>query len=121
MKTSWTRARSWLSDSIPFVSMITTGVIEGRNLLAGRATLQEALSRGARRIGKAAAYDALGTVTGLGPGMIAVRIAEMRLSGRVALGDLLESRTEEIRQLRPLSTGEYGTLPALEGRRVAAT
>ena len=53
--------------------------------------------------------------------MIAVRIAEMRLSGRVALGDLLESRTEEIRQLRPLSTGEYGTLPALEGRRVAAT
>ena len=107
MKTSWIRARSaeLVADSIPFVSMITTGVIEGRNLLAGRSTLQESLSRGARRMGRAAVYDALGTVTGIGPGMIAVRIAEMRISGRVALGDRLESGTEAIRQLRPLPTG----------------
>ena len=93
-----------VADSIPFVSMITTGVIEGRNLLAGRSTLQESLSRGARRMGRAAVYDALGTVTGIGPGMIAVRVAEMRISGRVALGDRLESGTEAIRQLRPLPT-----------------
>ena len=90
------------ADSIPFVSMVTIGVIEGRNLLAGRSTLQESLSRGARRMGKAAVYDAIGTVSGIGPGMIAVRVAESRISGRVALGDLLESRTEELRQLKPI-------------------
>ena len=90
------------ADSIPFVSMITTGVIEGRNLLAGRSTLQESLSRGARRIGKAAVYDAIGTVSGIGPGMIAVRVAESRISGRVALGDRLEALTAELRQLKPI-------------------
>ncbi len=90
------------ADSIPFVSMITTGVIEGRNLLAGRSTLQESLSRGARRIGKATVYDAIGTVSGIGPGMIAVRVAESRISGRVALGDRLEALTAELRQLKPI-------------------
>ena len=90
------------ADSIPFVSMVTTGVIEGRNLLAGRSTLQESLSRGARRIGKAAVYDAIGTVSGIGPGMIAVRVAESRISGRVALGDRLEALTVELRQLKPI-------------------
>ena len=90
------------ADSIPFVSMITTGVIEGRNLLAGRSTLQESLSRGARRIGKAAVYDAIGTVSGIGPGMIAVRVAESRISGRVALGDRLEALTAELGQLKPI-------------------
>ena len=68
------------ADSIPLRVEITTGVIEGRNLLAGRSTLQESLSRGARRIGKAAVYDAIGTVSGIGPGMIAVRVAESRIS-----------------------------------------
>ena len=94
-----------VADSIPFVSMITTGVIEGRNLLAGRSTLQESLLRGARRMARAAVYDALGTVSGIGPGMVAVRVAEGRISGRVALGDHLEPRTEELRQLKPLRTG----------------
>ena len=39
-------------DSIPFVSMALTGVIEGRNLLAGRSTLRESLRRGAKADGQ---------------------------------------------------------------------
>ena len=116
------------ADSIPFVSMVTTGVIEGHNLLVGRSTLQESLRRGAKRMGRAAVYGAIGAALDAAsnsnivatPVVMGMRIAQARISDRVSLGDLLELRTEEIRQLRPLSTGEYGTLPALEGRRVAA-
>ena len=90
-------------DSIPFVSMITTGVIEGRNVLTGRSTLRESLRRGARRTGRAAAYDAVGTALGFTgvaiPVVVGLRFTEGRVTRLVALGDNLESRTLEIRRL----------------------
>ena len=90
-------------DSIPFMSMVTTGVMEGRGLLTGRSTLRESLRRGAKRIGRAAVYDAIGTAlapTGVAvPLTVGLRVAEKRVTALVALGDHLESKTRELRQL----------------------
>ena len=90
-------------DSIPFMSIATTGVMEGRNLLMGRSTFRESLRNGATRIGKASVYDTIGTLlgsTGVGiPAVVGLRMTEKRVSGRIALGDHLESKTEELRQL----------------------
>ena len=90
-------------DSIPFVSMVTTGVIEGRNVLTGRSTLRESLRRGARRTGRAAAYNAIGTALGFTgvavPVVVGLRLTEARVTRLVALGDNLESRTLEIGRL----------------------
>lgn len=90
-------------DSIPYVSMIATGVIEGRNVLTGRSTLRESFTRGAKRMRRVGVYNALGAVlapTGVGvPVVIGMRVAEGRLSKRIALGDHLESRTREMDRL----------------------
>ena len=87
-------------DSIPYVSMVATGVIEGRNVLTGRSTLRESFRRGAKRMGKAAVYSAIGAAlapTGVGvPVVIGMRIAEGRVSKRIALVEHLESRTREL-------------------------
>ena len=101
----WDKAAEGAFDSVPFVSMAMTGVIEGRNWLTGRSTFQESLRRAAKRTGRAAAYDTLGTVlapTGVAiPVMALLRIAEGRVSRRIALGDRLEAMTVELRQLQP--------------------
>ena len=90
-------------DSIPFMSIAMTGVIEGRNLLVRRSTFRESLRRGANRIGKASVYDAIGTLlgsTGVAiPAVVGLRMTEKRVSGRIALGDHLESKTAELRRL----------------------
>ena len=90
-------------DSIPFVSMVTTGVIEGGRYLTGRSTLRESLLRGAKRIGRATVYDAIGTAlasTGVAvPLVMGLRVAEGRVTALVALGDHLESKTRELKQL----------------------
>ena len=90
-------------DSIPLASVLVTGVIEGRNLLAGRSTLRESLRRGAGRVGKSVAYDALAAVPAVGQVAVVLRIVEgrvtARVASRIALSDRLESRTGELRQL----------------------
>lgn len=90
-------------DSIPFVSIAMTGVMEGRNLLMGRSTFRESLRRGSKRIGKATVYDSIGTLlgsTGVAiPAVIGLRTAEARVSRRTSLGDQLEARAEELRRL----------------------
>lgn len=90
-------------DSIPLVSMVTTGVIEGRNVLTGRSTLRESLRRGANRTGKAVAYNAVGAALGFTgvavPVVVGLRIVEGRVTRLVALGDNLEARTLEIGRL----------------------
>ena len=90
-------------DSIPFVAIAITGVMEGRNLLMGRSTFRESLHRGTKRIGKATVYDSIGTLLGTTgvaiPAVIGLRMAEARVSGRISLGDHLESKTEDLRRL----------------------
>ena len=90
-------------DSIPFVSIAITGVMEGRNLLIGRSTFRESLRRGSKRIGKASVYDAIGTLlgsTGVAiPAVMGLRMAEARVSRRIGLGDHLEAKTAELMRL----------------------
>ena len=87
-------------DSIPYFSMVLTGVIEARNVLTGRSTLRESLRRGARRTGKAAVYDSVGTVLGpAGAAVPVIRFAEGRLNRRATFADNLEPRTSELEQL----------------------
>ena len=96
-------AAEGVADSIPVVSMVTTGVIEARNVLTGRSTLRESLRRGAKRTGRAAAYDAIGTALGFTgvavPVVVGLRLTEARVTRLVALGDNLESRIVEIGRL----------------------
>ena len=91
-------------DSIPMVSMVATGVIEGRNVLTGRSTLRESFRRGAKRMGRAGVYNVIGVAlapTGVGvPVVTGMRYVEARVTSRVALADHLESRTREMQQLR---------------------
>ena len=90
-------------DSIPFVSMVATGVIEGSSVLTGRSTLRESFRRGAKRMGRAGVYNAIGVAlapTGVGvPVVIGIRTAEGRITKRIALADHLESRTRELERL----------------------
>ncbi len=90
-------------DSIPFVSMIATGVIEGSSVLTGRSTLRESFRRGAKRMGRAGVYSAIGVAlapTGVGvPVMMGIRTAGGRMTSRAALADRLESRTLEMERL----------------------
>ena len=96
-------AAEGIVDSIPLVSMVTTGVIEGRNVLAGRSTLRESLLRGAKRTGRAGAYNAIGAVLGFTgvavPVVVGLRIVEGRVTRLAALGDNLEPRTLELGRL----------------------
>ena len=95
-------------DSIPFASMIATGVIEGGRALTGRSTLRESFRRGAKRMGRAGVYNAIGVAlapTGVGvPVVMGMRVAEGRIGSRVALADHLESRTLEIERLTTFVT-----------------
>jgi hypothetical protein len=90
-------------DSIPIVSAGFVVAIEGRRVLMGRQSIEEAMQRAARRIGKATLFSTLGaTLVASGAGVIsvptsvAVRIAWDRSANRIAIGDFLESKTSEI-------------------------
>ena len=90
-------------DSFPFAAMAATGVIEGSRVLTGRSTLRESFRRGARRVGRAGVYNAIGVAlapTGVAvPVVMGMRAVEGRVTGRVALGDQLEARTLELDRL----------------------
>ena len=90
-------------DFIPFASMIATGIIEGGRALTGRSTLRESFRRGAKRLGRAGVYNAIGVAvapTGVGmPVVMGMRVAEGRISSRIALAGHLESRALEIERL----------------------
>ena len=90
-------------DIVPVLPAILITVTEGRAVLSGSATLQMSLQRGAKRLGRATAYNALGlglsTVIGPAsiPTVLAVRIAEKRFGHQMAMGDFLKARTEDVK------------------------
>ncbi len=90
-------------DSIPFASMVATGVIEGRSVLTGRSTLRESFKRGAKRMRRVGVYNAIGALlapTGVGvPVVMGMRVAEGRISKRIAFGDNLRPRTHQLERL----------------------
>ena len=107
-------------DSIPIVSTVFVVAIEGRRVLMGRQSIEQAMKRTARRIGKATLFSTLGaTLVALGAGVISVptsvagKIAWDRVDNRIAIGDFLESKTSEIVALTYSSTAanDYGSEP----------
>ena len=90
-------------DMVPVLPGILITVTEGRAVLSGSATLQMSLQRGAKRLGRATAYNALGlglsTVIGPAsiPTVLAVRVAEKRFGHQMAMGDFLKARTEDVK------------------------
>ena len=90
-------------DMVPVLPAILITVTEGRAVLSGSATLQMSLQRGAKRLGRATAYNALGlglsAVIGPAsiPTVLAVRIAEKRFGHQMAMGDFLRARTEDVK------------------------
>ena len=99
----------WAFDAIPIVSGVLVALTEGRLVLIGRSSLDDSLQRGARRLGKAAAFSTLGaTLVALDAGILSVptttaaRVAWARLTNRIASGEYLQVKTSEIRE----STGQ---------------
>jgi len=103
------RSLEWAFDAVPIVSGILVALTEGRLVLIGRSSLDESLQRGARRLGKSAAYSTLGaTLVALDAGILSVptttaaRIAWARLNNRIVSGEYLQMKALEIRE----STGQ---------------
>ena len=99
----------WAFDAFPIVSGILIALTDGRLVLIGRSSLDESLQRGARRLGKSAAFSTLGaTLVALDAGILSVptttaaRVAWGRLMNRIASGEYLQMKTSEIRE----STGQ---------------
>ncbi len=90
-------------DMVPVLPSILITITEGRAVLSGSATLQMSLQRGAKRLGRATAYQALGlglsAVIGPAsiPTVLAVRVAEKRFGHQMAMGDFLKARTEDVK------------------------
>ena len=104
------QSAEWAFDAIPIVSGILVAVTEGRHVLIGRSSLEESLQRGARRLGKSAAFSTLGaTLVALDAGILSVptttaaRVAWGRITNRIASGEYLQIKTSEILE----STGQY--------------
>ena len=93
-------------DSIPGISLLIIGATEGRKVLTGHATVEEAVRSGRGRVGKALAFSIIAAAINATPAApisvpttVALKIAEGRMSRRVELGEFLEARTAELQQL----------------------
>ena len=96
----------WAFDAIPVIPAIVVAITEGRSVFVGRSSMEEALRRGAGRMARAAAFSTLGaTIGALHTGLLSVpataaaRIAWNRVANRIAMGELLELKTRQIRVL----------------------
>lgn len=96
-------------DAVPIVSIGLTAVVEGRRVLTGRSTLNEAAKRGGIKIAEAGAWTTAGaalTHVGVGEPISASVITGARMyAGRVSkyrqLAETIELRTAEINRLLP--------------------
>ena len=106
------QSAEWVFDAVPLIPAVLVAVTEGRSVLLGRSSIEQSLRRGARRLGRSALFSTLGATlvaldTGLlsVPGTSAARIAWRRVTNRIAMGEFLQLKTEEIKS----STGPPGT------------
>lgn len=96
----------WAFDSVPIISSILIAVSEGRQVVLGRSDLNEALKRGGRRLSTSAVFSSMGaTLVALDAGILSVptttaaRIGWSRMTNRIAAGEFIASKTEEIRMM----------------------
>ncbi len=105
-------------DAVPVFSAVVILVTEGHAVLVGRSTMRNALTSGAKRLGKATVFSALGAgLTAVDAGIISVpttlaaRIAWGRWANFVARGAALEPLNQELALVR-LSVYERATATA---------
>ena len=99
-------ATEFILKAIPLTSLVIISTTEGYRVLAGRATLREAMSVGGRRLKRATVYHVIGkalAAAGFGtvaiPVTTALGVAETRVVGQVNLSDGLKLRAEELSML----------------------
>lgn len=98
-------------DALPVLSFALVLATESGQVIAGRSTAEEALKRGAVRLGRSSVYSAIGaglTAVDAGvisvPTIVALRVAEGRVRNRAAMGEHLEENTQEILRELQFST-----------------
>ena len=90
-------------DVLPVTSMVVIGLSEGRQVLMGRSSVEQALSSGMTRVGRSVAYSVIGAglaAAGVGvisiPTVTALKIAEGRVRHWIAMEQDMEEKTNEI-------------------------
>jgi hypothetical protein len=97
------KTAEWAFDALPIFPAVVIAVTEGRALLTGRASMEDALQRGAERLQDSAIFTTLGaTLTAMDAGVISVpttvaaRIGWRRVVNRIAMTDFLKAKTEAV-------------------------
>lgn len=97
------KTTEWGFDAVPVFPAVIIAVTEGRAVLLGRTSLEEALERGAKRLGESTVFTVLGaTLTALDVGIISVpssvaaRIGWRRVMNRIGMTEFIKCRTEAI-------------------------
>ena len=95
-------------DALPGLSLAVIAVTQAGQVITGRSTPEEAIKRGAARLGRSSIYTTIGA--GLSavdagfisvPTVVALRVAEGRVRHREAMGNHLDEKTQEVlRQLQ---------------------
>ena len=105
----------WAFDAVPVIPAVLVAITEGRSVLIGRSSIEEALQHGARRMGKAATFSTLGaTLAALHTGLLSVpmtagaRIGWNRVVNRIAMGEFLKLKSRRIRALTAQQHGQGG-------------
>lgn len=100
------QSAEWAFDSVPMVSPILIGVSEGRRFLMGRKDIDEAIKRGLGRLRTAVVFNSMGAMLiALDAGILSVptttaaRIGWNRITNRIAAGEFIASKTQEIQML----------------------
>ena len=85
-------------DFLPVLSVVVVLATEGHAMLMGRTTLEQTLRRGGQRLAMAGAYSVVVSVAGhAAPLVLPLRFVEGRITARVTLSRLLESKIEELK------------------------
>jgi hypothetical protein len=100
------QATEFAFDSLPIVPAVLVATIEGRKVILGRSSIEEALQRSALRMRSATAFSVLGaTLAALDAGIFSIpattaaRVAWGRFSNRIATGNLVSEKAEELRSI----------------------
>lgn len=100
------KTAEWAFDAAPIFPAVLIALTEGGAVFMGRSSLEDALHRGASRLGTAAVFSTLGaTLAALDAGLISIptttaaRIAWSRMVNRIKMGDFIQSKTEALRLL----------------------
>ena len=95
-------------DTIPFASGVIVIASEGKAVLMGAAQLDDAMKRGAKRLGKTLPFTTAGAIlmaasvpgVAVTPALLASRIWAARLGNRATMGDVAKQHADTLSALR---------------------